>query len=321
MSQKLAVLVARAGKEERLTNVIGFVDVELLRLAFESLRREGAAGIDGQTWADYGANLEGNLQEVYQRLRSGRYRAPTIRRVMIPKEHGGSRALGITTVEDRLVQKAVAWVLSAVYEHDFLDCSHGFRPGRSAHGALHQLHRAAEERGVRAVVEVDIQGYFDQVNRDWLRRFLRHRVNDGGLLRLIGKWLQAGVLDQGVVTRTADGVPQGGPISPILANVYLHYVLDLWFEHWFKRHCRGYAQLIRYADDFVALFGNPADAEGSVERWKRGWQHSDCRWRRRRRWWCPLTGAATIRVARRRAASPSWVSYISSGGRGTDGGR
>ena len=260
MSQKLAGLVARARKERQLTNVMGFVDEELLRLAFYALRRNAAAGIDGQTWQDYEATLETTIAGVYQRMKTGEYRAPTIRRVHIPKEGGGCRPLGITTIEDRMVQKAVAWVLEAVYEPDFLDCSHGYRPGRSGHTALHQVHEGLERRGVRAVVEVDIQGYFDHVNRAWLHRFVRHRITDGGLHRLIGKWLQAGVLDGGVVTRTDDGVPQGGPISPILANVYLHYVLDQWFEHRFKRTSQGYAQLVRYADDVVAVFAQPEEA-------------------------------------------------------------
>lgn len=261
VSQKLAGLVVRARKEQQLTNVMGFVDEELLRLAFYALRRDAAAGIDGQTWHDYEAMLTANLEDVYARLKEGRYRAPMIRRVRIPKAGGGSRPLGITTIEDRMVQKAVAWVLEAVYEPDFLDCSHGYRPQRSGHTALHQVHGGLERRGVRAVVEVDIQGYFDHVNRVWLHRFLRHRITDGGLHRLIGKWLQAGVLDGGVVTRTEEGVPQGGPISPILANLYLHYVLDLWFEHHVKRSSRGYVQLVRYADDLVALFAQPTEAE------------------------------------------------------------
>jgi RNA-directed DNA polymerase len=260
VSQKLAVLGARARKEGRLTNVIGLVDVELLTFACGSLRRDAAAGVDGQTWHAYQELAEEAIPALHARLVSGQYRAPMVRRVRIPKPDGGSRPLGITTLEDRIVQKAVAWVLSAVYEQDFLDCSYGYRPGRSAHTALAALHTGLERRGARAVVEVDIQGYFDHVNHDWLRQFLRHRVNDGGLLRLIGKWLNAGVLEAGVVRRTKDGVPQGGPVSPVLANIYLHYVLDLWFDRRFQPTCRGYAQLVRYADDLVAVFAHEADA-------------------------------------------------------------
>lgn len=260
MSQKLAGLVARARKEARLTTVIGFVDEELLRLAFQSLRRDAAAGVDGQSWQAYQEQAAEAIPALHARLRSGQYQAPPVRQVRIPKADGGSRRLGITTLEDRIVQKAVAWVLSAVYECDFLDCSYGYRPRKSAHDALAALHTGLERRGARVVVEVDIHGYFDHVNRDWLRQFLRHRVNDGGLLRLIGKWLNAGVLEAGVMIQTEDGVPQGGPASPILANIYLHYVLDLWFERRVVPRCRGYAQLVRYADDLVAIFARPEDA-------------------------------------------------------------
>ena len=257
---QLAGLVARARKEACLTNVMGFVDEELLRQAFASLRKQAAPGVDGQRYADYAAQLDANLRDLYDRLKTGRYVAPAVRRVSIPKASGGQRPLGITTVEDRVVQKAVAWVLGAVYEQDFLDCSHGFRPQRSAHTALRQLREGMLQHRVRAVVEVDIVGFFDHVNRDWVRRFVQHRVNDGGLLRLLGKWLNAGVMEQGVVTRSEDGVPQGGPVSPVLSNIYLHYVVDQWFVRRFRQSCRGYAQLTRYADDFVAVFEDPDDA-------------------------------------------------------------
>jgi RNA-directed DNA polymerase len=158
------------------------------------------------------------------------------------------------------VQKAVAWVLSAVFEQDFLDCSHGFRPNRSPHTALHRLREGMMQNWARYVVEVDVVGFFDAVNSAWLRKFVGHRVNDGGLLRLLNKWLKAGVMEHGVVTRTSDGVPQGGPVSPVLANIYLHYVLDLCFERRFKRTCRGFAELTRFADDFVVAFKYHGDA-------------------------------------------------------------
>jgi group II intron reverse transcriptase/maturase len=261
VSSKLAGLVARARKEERLTNVVQFVDEELLSLAFRSLRKQAAPGVDGQRYTDYAENLDQNLRDLHQRLTTGSYRAPVVRRVYIPKANGGQRPLGITTVEDRMVQKAAAWVLSAVFEQDFLECSHGFRPKRSAHTALHRLREGMMQHWVKYVVEVDVVGYFDHVGHEWLRKFLRHRVNDGGLLRLIGKWLKAGVMENGVVTRTEDGTPQGGPVSPVLANVYLHYVLDLWFERRFKKGCRRWAELARYADDFVAVFQDQGDAE------------------------------------------------------------
>jgi RNA-directed DNA polymerase len=275
VSPKLAELVARARKEGRLTNVVQFVDEELLRLAFRSLRKQAAPGVDGQRYEDYAANLDHNLKDLYQRLRTGRYRAPVVRRVYIPKASGsGRRPLGITTIEDRVVQKAVAWVLSAVFEQDFLDCSNGFRPRRSAHTALHRLREGMMQHWVKYVVEVDVVGYFDHVNWEWLNKFLRHRVNDGGLLRLVNKWLRAGVMEDGVVVHTEEGTPQGGPVSPILANVYLHYVLDLWFERRFKKTCRKWAELTRYADDFVAAFQDQADAERFRRKWRSGWQPS-----------------------------------------------
>jgi RNA-directed DNA polymerase len=261
VSPKLAELVARARKEGRLTNVVQFVDEELLRLAFRSLRKQAAPDVDGQSYEEYATNLDHNLRDLHHRLRTGRYRAPVVRRVYIPKASGGRRPLGITTVEDRMVQKAVAWVLSAVFEQDFLECSHGFRPKRGAHTALHRLREGMMQHWAKYVVEVDVVGYFDHVNHEWLGKFLRHRVNDGGLLRLIGKWLKAGVMENGVVTRAEDGTPQGGPVSPVLANVYLHYVLDLWFERRFKKSCRKWTELTRYADDFVAVFQDQGDAE------------------------------------------------------------
>ena len=260
VSTKLAGLVARARKEARLTNVVQYVDEELLRLAFRSLRKQAAPGVDGQSYEEYAANVDENLKDLHARLTTGRYQAPVIRRVYIPKANGKLRALGITTIEDRVVQKAVAWVLSAVFEQDFLDCSHGFRPNRSPHTALYRLRQGMLRNWTRYVVEVDVVNYFGAVNWAWLRKFVRHRINDGGLIRLLNKWLKAGVMENGVVTLSSDGVPQGGPVSPVLSNVYLHYVLDLWFERRFKKTCRGYAELTRFADDFVAAFKYHADA-------------------------------------------------------------
>lgn len=257
---KLARLVATARKEASLTNVVQYVDEELLELAFRSLRKQAAPGVDGQSYEEYEANLEQNLRGLHARLRSGRYRAPIIRRAYIPKADGKRRPIGITTIEDRVVQKAVAWVLSAIYEQDFLECSHGFRPKRSPHTALHRLREGMMQHWTRYVVEVDIVGCFDHVNHTWLRKFVRHRANDGGLLRLLDKWLKAGVMENGVVTRSSEGTPQGGPISPMLANIYLHYALDLWFERRFKKTCQGFAELTRFADDFVAVFRHHEDA-------------------------------------------------------------
>ena len=261
VSTKLAGLAARARKEARLTNVVQFVDEELLRLAFRSLRKQAAPGVDGQSYEDYAVNLDQKLRDLYARLKSGRYQAPVIRRVYVPKANGKRRPIGISTIEDRVVQKAVAWVLSAVFEQDFLECSHGFRPKRSPHTALHRMREGMRLHGVRYVVEADLASYFDSVNWDWLRRFVRHRVNDGGLIRLLNRWLKAGVMENGVVTHMNEGVPQGGPVSPVLSNIYLHYVLDLWFERRFRKTCRGYAELTRFADDFVVVFREREDAE------------------------------------------------------------
>ena len=261
VSPKLAELVARARKEDRLTNVVQFVDEELLRQAFRSLRKRATPGVDGQRYENYAENLDANLADLYERLKTERYRAPVVRRAYIPKANGGRRPLGITTIEDKVVQKAVAWVLSAVFEQDFLECSHGFRPQRSAHTALHRLREGMMQHWAKYVVEVDVASYFDSVGHEWLLKFLRHRVNDGGLLRLVSKWLKAGVLEDGVVVRSEQGTPQGGPVSPVLANVYLHFVLDLWFERRFKKSCRKWAELTRYCDDFVVAFQDRGDAE------------------------------------------------------------
>jgi RNA-directed DNA polymerase len=260
VSTKLAGLAARARREARLTNVVQYVDEELLRLAFRSLRKQAAPGVDGQSYEDYAAELDQNLKGLYARLKNGRYQAPVIRRVYIPKGNGKVRPLGITTIEDRVVQKAVAWVLSAVFEQDFLDCSHGFRPNRSPHTALHRLRQGMLRHWTRYVVEVDVVNYFGAVNWAWLRKFVRHRVNDGGLIRLLNKWLKAGVMENGVVILSEEGLPQGGPASPVLSNIYLHYVLDLWFERRFKKTCRGYVELTRFADDYVATFEKYEDA-------------------------------------------------------------
>jgi RNA-directed DNA polymerase len=194
---KLAELGARARREAQLTNVIQFVDEELLRLAFRSMRKQAAPGVDGQSYEDYAANLDQNLKDVHARLTTGRYKAPVIRRVYIPKGNGKRRPIGISTIEDRLVQKAVAWVISGIFEQDFLEGSHGFRPKRSPHTALHRLREGMRLHGVRWVVEADLASYFDTVNHEWLRKFVRHRVNDGGLLRLLNKWLKVGVMENG----------------------------------------------------------------------------------------------------------------------------
>jgi RNA-directed DNA polymerase len=242
------------------------IDIDWLREAYRRTRKDGARGVDGQSAQEYAENLEGNLQSLLDRAKSGLYRAPPVRRVHIPKGSGSeTRPLGIPTFEDKVLQRAVAMVLEAVYEQDFLDCSYGFRPGRSAHQALAPLQNRAMTMGGGWVLEVDTRKFFDTLDHGHLREVLRRRVHDGVLLRLIGKWLNAGVLEHGEVTYPEAGTPQGGVISPILANIFLHEVLDVWFEREVKPRLSGKAQLVRYADDAVFLFAHDADARKVLE--------------------------------------------------------
>ena len=238
------------------------IDIEWLREAYQRTRKDGAVGVDGQTAAEYATNLEGNLRSLLDRAKSGDgYRAPPVRRVYIPKGDGSkTRPIGIPTFEDKVLQRAVAMVLEAVYEQDFYDCSYGFRPGRSAHDALRALREPLMEMNGGWVLEADIEKFFDSVDRAQLQEILRRRVRDGVLHRLIGKWLNAGVMEEGRVYRPEAGTPQGGVISPLLANIYLHEVLDEWFAREVKPRLRGRAHLVRYADDFVIAFEQEEDA-------------------------------------------------------------
>jgi RNA-directed DNA polymerase len=253
--------LARNSPQAAFTTLAHHIDIDWLTEAFLRTRKDGAAGVDGQTAADYVIDLEGNLRSLLDRAKSGRYQAPPVRRVHIPKGTGPeTRPIGIPTFEDKVLQRAVVMVLEAVYEQDFLDCSYGFRPGRSAHQALDALwHRLMEVRG-GWVLEIDIRKFFDTLDHRHLHAILRRRVRDGVLLRLIGKWLKAGVLEEGSVTHPETGSPQGGVISPILANAYLHEVLDTWFEQTVKPRLKGRASLIRYADDAVLVFEVEGDA-------------------------------------------------------------
>jgi len=248
-----------------LTTLAHHIDEQWLQEAFRRTRKSGARGVDGQGADEYATNLEENLRALLSRAKSGEYRAPPVRRVHIPKGDGQTRPLGIPTFEDKVLQRAVAMVLEAVYEQDFLDCSFGFRPGRSAHDALGRLRDTLMEMGGGWVVEVDIRKYFDTINHEQLRDVLRQRIGDGVLLRLIGKWLNAGVMEAGELSHPDAGTPQGGVISPLLANIYLHEVLDLWFERDVRRRLDGRAKLVRYADDFVIVFEHEADARRVME--------------------------------------------------------
>jgi len=236
-------------------------DVDRLREAYRRLKRTGAAGVDGVTWTDYGAELEGNLQDLSARLRRGAYRPKPVRRTYIPKADGRERPIGVPTTEDRIVQRATAEVLGAVYEADFLGFSYGFRPGRSQHDALDALAVGIQQRPVRWVLDADIRGFFDTIDHGWLVRFLEHRIADKRIVRLVKKWLHAGVLEDGAVRSVGEGTPQGGVISPLLANIYLHYVFDLWINQWRRKQTRGHVIVVRYADDFVVGFQNRRNAE------------------------------------------------------------
>lgn len=258
--QRIAEL-AREAPERAFLSLAHHIDIELLREAYRRTRKGGAPGIDGQTAEQYEANLEENLRSLLDRFKSGRYQAPPVRRVHIPKGDGSkTRPIGIPTFEDKVLQRAVAMVLGAVYEQDFLDCSYGFRPERSAHQALNSLWHEVMKMGGGLVYEVDIQSFFEELDRGHLRNFLDQRVRDGVLRRTIDKWLKAGVMEEGRQSYPESGTPQGGVISPLLANVYLHGVLDTWFEREVKPRLRGKAYLLRYADDFVLAFALEQDA-------------------------------------------------------------
>jgi RNA-directed DNA polymerase len=250
---------AKRDKDAKFTALFHHVTVERLRQAYLKLRRGAAPGVDGVTWEQYGEQLEGNLQDLHGRLQRGAYRARPTRRAYIPKADGRMRPLGIAALEDKIVQRAVVEVLNAVYEVDFLGFSYGFRPGRNQHQALDALAVAIMRRKVNWVLDADIRGFFDAVDHGWLLRFVEHRIADPRILRLIRKWLSAGTLEDGKWTE-AEGTPQGATASPLLANVYLHYVLDLWVQRWRKRSARGAVSIVRYCDDFIVGFQCEDDA-------------------------------------------------------------
>jgi RNA-directed DNA polymerase len=259
--QRIAEL-AREKPEMGFTSLAHLIDISWLYEAYHRTRRGGAVGVDGQTGKDYEADLQGNLQSLLDRAKSGTYVAPPVRRAYIPKagSETETRALGIPTFEDKVLQRAVTMVLETIYEQDFLDCSYGYRPGRSAHQALETLWRQTMNMGGGWIVEVDIRKFFDSIDHGHLRDFLKRRVHDGVLHRLIGKWLNAGVLEDGCVTHPEQGSPQGGVVSPMLSNVFLHYVLDEWFEREVQPRLKGRSFLIRFADDFVMGFSHEGDA-------------------------------------------------------------
>jgi RNA-directed DNA polymerase len=259
--------LARDAPDMAFTNLAHHIDIDWLLEAYRQTRKDGAVGVDGQTAADYEADLMGNLQRPLDRAKSGTYVAPPVRRVHIPKagSPGETRPLGIPTFEDKVLQRAVLMVLEPVYEADFTDASHGFRPGRGAHTAIDSLWHQAMELGGDWIVDVDLRKFFDTIDHGHLGEFLKRRVRDGVILRLIGKWLNAGVLEDGVRTTPEQGTPQGGVVSPLLANIVLHYVLDEWFEREVRPRLKGAAFLIRYADDFVIGVAREDDARRIME--------------------------------------------------------
>jgi RNA-directed DNA polymerase len=259
--QRIATL-AQEAPERVLTTLAHHIDVPFLREAYHRTRKDGAAGIDGQTAQAYAENLETNLKSLHDRFKSGAYYAPPVRRVYIPKDDGSaSRPIGIPTFEDKVLQRAVAMVLEAVYEQDFLDCSYGFRPKRSAHQALQGFWQQTMRMAGGWVIKVDIQSYFDTIEHARLRGILDQRVRDGVIRRTIDKWLKAGVLEKGCVRHPDTGVPQGSGVAPILSNLFLHEVLDTWFEHVVKPRLEGAAVLYRFADDAVILCARQHDAQ------------------------------------------------------------
>src|SRR5258705_544423 len=253
-----------AGKDKKLrfTALLRHIyNLETLRMAYFRLKKEAAPGVDGETWRHYGETLEGNLQDLAERLKRGAYRAKPVRRVFIPKADGRQRPLGVPALEDKIVQRAAVEVLNAIYETDFLDFSYGFRPGRSQHQALDALYTGLLTKKVNWVLDLDIKGFFDGLSHEWLVKFVEHRVADRRVVRLIQKWLSAGVLEDGKRIRTEEGTPQGGSASPLLANVYLHYVFDLWVQAWRQKRAHGDVIVVRFADDIVVGFHSKAEAD------------------------------------------------------------
>lgn len=257
--QRIAEM-SRRMRGVRLNTLAHHIDKAWLHEAWKGIRKDGATGIDEVSAEQYASNLDGNLERLLTAFKTGNYRAPPVRRVFIPKADGGERPLGIPTVEDKLLQRAITMVLTEVYEQEFLDCSYGFRRGRSQHMALREVWRTLMGRGGGMVLEVDIRSFFDEVHHKHLNSFLDERIGDGVIRRAIGKWLHAGVMEDGIWRSGTQGTPQGGVISPLLANIYLHHVLDVWFAAEVQPRMRGEARLVRYADDAVMMFSDEEDA-------------------------------------------------------------
>jgi RNA-directed DNA polymerase len=253
--------LARRDRDVRFTALLHHVTVDRLREAYRALRPGAAPGVDGVVWRDYGRDLEANLRDLHARVHRGAYRARPTRRAYIPKPDGRQRPLGVAALEDKILQRALVEVLNAVYEQDFVGFSYGFRPGRSPHDALDALAVGIDRRRVNFVLDADIRDFFTRLDQSWLERFLEHRIADRRVLRLIHKWLRAGVIEDGEWSKTEEGTAQGASVSPLLANVYLHYVFDLWADQWRRRHAHGDVIFVRFADDWLAGFEHRDDAE------------------------------------------------------------
>ena len=254
-SNRLTLITQRARRDPacQFTSLAHLLDVEFLRGCYGALGKEKAPGIDGQRWRDYGRDLDANLTDLVDRLKAKRYYPQPVKRVYIPKNDKAMRPLGIPALEDKIVQSGIVRILQAIYEVDFCECSYGFRPGRSGHQALKAVNDTIMTKPIHYVIEADIQGFFDHVSHDWMMQFLQVRIRDSSLLRLIRRFLKAGYMESGHRVATDEGTPQGGPLSPLLANIYLHYVLDLWFERGVRPRVAGECHLVRYADDFLVL--------------------------------------------------------------------
>src|SRR5712692_10369231 len=258
--------VARERKKERFIALFHHISIELLEQSFFELKEEAAPGVDRLTWTDYEADLERMLAGLHERVHRGAYRALPSRRVYIPKPDGRQRPLAVAALEDKIVQRAVAALLNAIYEEDFLGISYGFRPGRGTHDALDALCVGIHSKKVSFILDADIRSFFDEINQEWMIRFLEHRIGDRRIIRLVQKWLKAGVLEDGVVTISEKGTGQGAVISPLLANIYLHYALDLWAIRWRRHEAMGDAIIVRYADDFIVGFQHESDARRFLDK-------------------------------------------------------
>lgn len=261
--RKLILISERARQDPKcqFTSLAHLLNEQYLEHCYHRLGRDRASGIDGVTWQEYGENLEENLRELVARLKAKRYRPLPARRVYIPKDEHSTRPLGLPALEDKIVQKGIALILEAIYEEDFLNCSYGFRPGRNCHQAIDAVDKTIMKNPINHVIDADIKGFFDNVSHDWMLEFLHVRIADPSFLLLIRRFLKAGYMDSGMLVHTERGTPQGGNLSPVLSNIFLHYVLDLWFDKRVKRQVRGACFLVRYADDFVCLIQYQGDAQ------------------------------------------------------------